>query len=120
MNLKSKISNWLERQHQLRLERMIERKSTYAILMMLADRRECVRLDAVRALGFCDDDIAFQTLTELLRDPLASVRKAAALALSNMNRPGSAASIERQLHVEKDLPVIDVMRTALFRLKQTV
>ncbi len=120
MNFKQKIINYLEYRRQHRFEKMIERKHTYAILLMLNDRREAVRLEAVHALGFCRDDTAYQALNHLLRDPLSSVRKAAALALSNMNHPDSAESIQRQLSVEQDQPVIAVMNTALFRMKKNI
>lgn len=119
MSFKRKIFQWLERRQHHRLERLISKKRTYAILIMLSDRRESVRLDAVHALGFCRDDLAYQALTELLKDSLASIRKAAALSLAHMNHPGSAASIERQMRVEKDLPVIDIMRTALLQIQKT-
>ncbi len=118
MGFKEKIAHYLERRHQHRLEKMIKRKHTCAILTLLNDRRESVRLDAVRALGFCSDDLAYHALLQLLRDPLASIRKAAALALSDMNHPDSAASIQRQISVEQDQPSIIVMHTALFRMKK--
>ena len=108
----------LEKRRQCRMERLISEKRTYALLLMLNDRRESVRLDAVRALGCCGDDLACQTLTELLRDSQASVRKAAALALADTNRPDSILSIQRQMDVEKDSPVIDAMHTALFHLRR--
>lgn len=122
MNLKQRLSkyllDWLEHRRQTHLEYLIEKKCTHALLMMLIDHRESIRLDAIHALGMCDNEIAFHALTKLLEDPLASIRKAAALSLSTMNHPGSIASIKRQLCVEKDLPVIDILHTALFRMKK--
>ena len=114
------LSVRIERRRQARLESLIKRRRIHPILTMLADRRESVRLDAIHALGLCDDETACLTLTELLKNPLASVRKASALALSNHNRPNGIFAIERQMSVEKDQTVLDAMHTALLRMKKSV
>lgn len=100
-----------------RIERFAEKKNTVALLSMLHDSRETVRLAAIRALGWCVDDDAFNALAPLLHASESSVRRTAALALGDMGRPDGCACIERQMRVEKDEQVLSAMRVALCRRK---
>ena len=100
-----------------RIDRLAEQKNTAALLSMMYDPRESVRLAIIHALGHCPDDEAFSALSSLLRAPESAVRRAAVLALTDMNRPGCRECIVRQMALEMDRRVLGVMQASLARMK---
>lgn len=103
---------------QAKIDRLAEAKNSSALILLIGDRRTSVRLAAIRALGCCPDDDAYNALAPLLRASEADVRKSAALALADMDRPSCRTLIKHQMQVERDPQVLSIMITALNRLKK--
>ena len=98
-------------------EKLAAKKDASGLIALTKDKNEEVRLAAIRGLGACDSDAAFNTLVPLVHDVSTSVRKAAVQALAQMNRPAGRVHIEHQMRVEKDQQVLSAMHTALSSLK---
>ena len=100
-----------------RINRLTAKRKSTDLVLLLNDRREAVRLAAVRALGLCADDLAYEAVLPLLCHSEASVRKHAVLALSDMNRPEGRARIEAQKLIERDACVLSAIESALLHCK---
>ena len=100
-----------------KVEKLISKGKADALISLTADKNEEVRLAAVRGLGRCDDDNAYNALVPLVHAPEASMRIASITALADMNRPSARVHIEHQMRVEKDTQVLNAMQNALSRLK---
>ena len=98
-----------------RIDRLAAKRKTAALIALLNDRRESVRLAAIRALGICGDDPSYEAVLPLLSHSEAAVRKNAVLALSDMNRAESRTHIERRRCVERDSQVLTIIETVLLR-----
>ena len=100
-----------------KIEKLTAKKNAAGLIPLTANKNEEIRLAAIRGLGACDSDDAFNTLVPLVHDASAAVRKAAVSALAETGRPASRVHIEHQMHVEKDAQVIAAMQNALSRIK---
>ena len=100
-----------------KVEKLTAKKKTSALIPLTTDKNEEVRLAAVRGLGACEDDDAYNALVPLVHSSEAAMRKAAILALADMNRPSARGHIEHQLRVEKDAQVLAAIQNALSRIK---
>jgi len=99
-------------------EKLTAKKNVPGLIALSNDKSEEVKLAAIRGLGHCDSDEAFNTLVPLVHDASASVRQTAVQALAQMNRPAGRVHIEHQMRVEKDNQVLSAMHTALSSLKE--
>ena len=100
-----------------KIEKLTAKKNASALIPLTNSKMEDVRLAAIHGLGSCESDDAFNTLVPLVHDSSSSVRKAAILALADMNRPTGRVHIEHQMRAEKDSQVISAIQIALARLK---
>jgi len=100
-----------------KVEKLVAKGKADALIPLTADKSEEVRLAAVRGLGRCDDDNAFNALVPLVHASEASMRVAAISALADMGRPTGRVHIEHQMRVEKDSQVLTAMQNALSKLK---
>lgn len=99
------------------IEKLTAKKNAAGLIPLTASKNEEIKLAAIRGLGFCDSDEAFNTLVPLVHDSISAVRKAAVLSLAEMNRPAGRVHIEHQMRVEKDEQVLAAMQTALGKIK---
>ena len=99
-----------------KIDRLAAKRQSTPLLPLLNDRREAVRLAAIRALGSCGDDLSYDTLISLIRHSEAAVRKTAVLALADTKRIEGRVHIERQRCVEKDSQVLAIIETVLMQL----
>lgn len=100
-----------------KVEKLTAKGKTDALIALTNDKSEEVRLAAVRGLGRCSDDNAYNALVPLVHAPEAAMRIASINALADMNRPSGRVHIEHQMRVEKDTQVLNAMQNALSRLK---
>lgn len=101
-----------------KVEKLAEKKKDAALIGLTTDKNEEVRMAAIRGLGQCDTDDAYNALVPLVHASDASSRRAAILALADMNRPSGRVHIEHQMRVEKDAQVLSAIQTALGSLKE--
>jgi len=100
-----------------KVEKLTAKKNAAGLIPLTANKNEEIKLAAIRGLGSCDSDEAFNTLVPLVHDASAAVRQTAITALADMNRPASRVHIEHQMRVEKDAQVLSAIQNALGKLK---
>ena len=103
-----------------KIEKLTAKKKADALIPLTSDKDEAVQLAAIRGLGVCESDQAYNALVPLVHAASAAVRKAAILALAEMNRPSGRVHIEHQMRAEKDPQVLEAIQTALAKLKDTL
>ncbi len=95
----------------------IEKGKASALVDLVHDKDESVRLEAIDGLGKLKSNDGVNPLTHLLHDPSAEVRKHSALALGEIGDPHSKAHISFAAEHESDAGVKEAMHAALTKLK---
>lgn len=103
-----------------RVEKLTAAKKTDKLIELTRDKSEEVRVAAVKGLGQCEDDAAYNALVPLVHASEASMRKAAVQALGDMGRVSGRVHIEHQMRVEKDAQVLAAMKQVLSTLADRV
>ena len=100
-----------------KIEKLTAKKNAAGLIPLTSNKSEEIKLAAIRGLGSCDSDEAFNTIVPLVHDSSAAVRKAAVSSLAQMGRPAGRVHIEHQMRVEKDDQVLSAMKLALASIK---
>ena len=103
-----------------KVEKLVAKGKADALIPLTADKGEEVRLAAVRALGRCDDDNAFNALVPLLNHSDESVRSHASNALGKMGLPKARTFLLHRKDAEKDAGVLKAIAEALHQIEVRV
>lgn len=103
-----------------KIEKLATKGKADALIALTSDKSEEVRLAAVRGLGRCDSDDAYNALVPLVHASNAAMRIAAINALADMKRPSGRVHIEHQMRLEKDEQALTAIQNALRKLKDDV
>ena len=101
-----------------KIGKLSAKKKSDLLVKYLDDRDLSIRLAAIKGLGEAGGEAAFNNLTILLRNPDASVRRAAAEALEALKDPKASAFISARLKEETDEGAKTAMRRALNALRE--
>lgn len=101
-----------------KVEKCVEKKKVAALINLSGEKDIAVSTAAIRGLGRCGGDEAYNALIPFLRDSKAEKRAAAANALGMLGRQTARVHLQHQLDVEKDQQAISELKKAMLVLQK--
>ena len=100
-----------------KVERCIKKRNVNALINLSGSKKTEVAIAAIRGLGRCASDEAYNALIPFLRDSNPEKRAAAAYALGLLRRPAAGVHLRHLLDTEKDAQVIAEAKKAMLALQ---
>ena len=99
--------------HTVKINRLAEKKKTEKILKYMKDKDEETRIDAIRALGECGGEEAFNHLVMQLSSQISRERMEAAKALGKCGPDAAFYQLSHYADMETDASVKEAMKDAM-------
>ena len=96
-----------------------EKKKSAKLMKYLNSKDSEIRIAAMRALGACGDETGYNTLVNMMNDPNPEVRVAAATGLGETKKDSAFTHLSHHINTEKDEKVIDAIRRAMSKVRET-
>jgi len=102
-----------------KLDQWAKKSKTAKIIPHTKSKDKTIRLAAIRALGVSGGEEAFNKLTQFLNSSDAQDRATAAEALGVLGLPQASSFLSYYIDRETDSKVLQAMKTAMTKLRQS-
>ena len=90
------------------------------IAPFLMDKKQEVRLEAIKALGQIGDDHSVNNLILVLADPDPVIRKQTAASMGDVGKDVCKTHLQNRVKVEQDESVLDAVHDSIMRISKLV
>ncbi len=103
-----------------KIDTYVKKGKSVKIVPLLMDKKQDVRLQAIKALGSIGDDTSVNNLIILLSDPDAVIRKQVAASMGDIGKDVCKTHLQSRVKVEQDEHVLDAIHDSIMRISKKV
>lgn len=103
-----------------KIDSYLKKGKSVKIVPLLMDKKQEVRLQAIKALGSIGDDTSVNNLILLLTDSDPVIRKQAAASMGDIGKDVCKTHLQSRVKVEKDEEVLKAIHDSIMRISQKV
>ena len=98
----------------------VKKGKSAKIVPLLTDRKQAIRLEAIKALGQIGDDNSVNNLILLLTDPDPVIRTQTAESMGDVGKDVCKTHLQSRVKVEQDQAVLDAIHHSIMRISKMV
>jgi len=103
-----------------KIDSYVKKGKSVKIVPLLMDKKQDVRLQAIKALGSIGDDTSVNNLIILLTDPDAVVRKQVATSMGDIGKDVCKTHLQSRVKIEQDENVLNAIHDSIMRISKKV
>ncbi len=103
-----------------KIESYAKKGKSAKVVGLLNDKKQDVRLAAIKALGGIGDDASVNNLIVLMADPDPVIRKQVAASMGDVGKDVCKTHLQSRVNIEKDEAVLDAVHDSIMRISQKV
>jgi HEAT repeat protein len=103
-----------------KIESYAKKGRSAKLIGLLNDKKQDVRLAAIKALGGIGDDTSVNNLIVLMADPDPVIRKQVAVSMGDTGKDVCKTHLQSRVSVEKDEAVLEAVHDSIMRISKEV
>ncbi len=103
-----------------KIESYVKKRKSAKIIPLLMDKKQDIRLEAIKALGEIGDDHAVNNLIIMLQDSDPEIRRQTAVSMGDIGKDVCKTHLQNRVKVEKDEKVLEAVHDSIMRISKLV